>query len=213
MAGPLESLHEDPLSTLRDVVARARGAVQWVQLHTDRAVETGELSPEDAEEISDHADEADEILLGPLDLLHPESKSLTNEAGAGEFERLAADVLLPAEEPQGAAVVPVLRSVLEETTVLLAERAPVALTSLDPGHHLGAEEMEQLHAELDEAREAVEAALVALDPGRFSREIASLPDPDERIARASEHEHVEMRRETVRRTNAYWRGGRDSPSR
>lgn len=196
---------DDPLATLRDIVARARGTVQWVQLHLDRAVETGELSPEDAEEIFDHADEADAILLGPLDLLHPELKSLTDEAGAAEYERLAADVPLPAEEPQGIAVIPVLRSVLEETRILLAERAPVALASLGTCHRLGPEEMEQLHTELDEAREAVEAALVALDPERLSREIASLRDPDERIGRASEHEHEELRRHVVRQTNDFWR--------
>lgn len=194
---------DDPLATLRDIVARARGAVQWLQLHIGRAVEGGELSAEDAEDISDQADEADEILLGPLDLLHPELKGMRDE-GAGAFEQLAANVLLPDAEIGGDAVVPVLRSVLEETATLFTDRVPLALASLDAGH-LGAGEIDRLHVDFDEAREAVEAALVALDPGRLSREMASLRDPEERILRASEHERVELRGHIVRQTNEFWR--------
>lgn len=78
--------------------------------------------------------------------------------------------------------------VLEGARAQLVERGSIALASLGVAHGIPPKQVDELRADLDEASVAVEAALHALDPARFSSEIGILGDPDERIARASEHE-------------------------
>lgn len=189
---------ERTLDLMRDVVRQARGAVLWVRDNAF-AADASMLSVGDAQEICDHADEAEESLLGPLEALHPHIKQLDEEAAAAELERLEEDAGPRRPRVRKKALMRELRETLEEALEHVGVAAPYGVGALsEPGTGFSSEQIEEMWRDFASAKESVEAALQVLDPNRFSRELHVLDDV-ERVERAAEVEQIELRREIVRR--------------
>lgn len=64
--------HVDQQHALRgfeDALWASKARIEWIRDHVHLAAEAGALSKEDALDVGDHTDEADEALLGPLSIL------------------------------------------------------------------------------------------------------------------------------------------------
>lgn len=90
----------------------------------------------------DHTDEADVILLGPLNVLHPHLKNLDEEAAAAEFERIAS---VPGPRPSNSPPYTSSVNAGVEGIVELVVRGAVP----EPGHHAQRLEAELHHCPLE----------------------------------------------------------------
>lgn len=187
-----------PRATLEDLLFRARGELQWLSRAPFDAAKADAISAQDAEAISDHADEAEEALLGPLMALRPDLPEL-EEAG-----RIQTPV--PRRRLRGKRAKADLLKAVEDTLVLLRGEVQAGIEDAYREAEPSARSLfERLPDDVEEAAVSIEAALLTLEPDYYKQELALETDADERIAKAAHLEFLEARRDEMRDTNDFHR--------
>lgn len=191
--------NEDPKAALERLLLRASGELQWLSAAPFDVSKAGAISAENAEAISDHADEAEEMLVGALLIVRPDLPELE---AAGKIE-----MPVPRRsKPRGRKAKATLLGAIEDILVLLAAEIQGAISDV----YQAAQESEKASIEaisndVEDAHDSIEAALLTIAPEYYKQELAGEPDPDERIAKAARLEYIEARGAEVRQTNEFSR--------